>query len=129
MSTQPNDILDQVTDLAIDDPRYSREAYMFVLRAINWSQRQLPSRRHLTGEECTELFVAFAQQEYGSMAPLVLREWGIFETRDFGEIVYNLIQIGRMHRQEGDQIEDFDDVLDLDEALRNPDFQPGPFTS
>lgn len=102
---------------------------MFVLRAINWSQRQLPSRRHLTGEECTELFVAFAQQEYGSMAPLVLREWGIFETRDFGEIVYNLIQIGRMHRQEGDQIEDFDDVLDLDEALRNPDFQPGPFTS
>ncbi len=122
-------LLDEVTDLAFEDPRYRREAYMFVLQAIHWSQKQLPHRRHLTGEECTELFVAYARQEYGSMAPLVLREWGILESRDFGEVVYNLIRIDRMKRQDGDRIEDFDDVLDLDEALRDPEFIPGPLQS
>jgi uncharacterized repeat protein (TIGR04138 family) len=51
------------------------------------------------------------------MAKLVLADWGIRSTSDFGEIVYNLIKIGEMSKSEDDRREDFDDVYDFDEAL------------
>lgn len=119
-----DDLWDELTRLAIDDPRYDREAYLFVLNALNWSFRKLGRRRHLSGQEFTEFLVAYAQEEFGDLADCVLHEWGIFTTRDFGEIVYNLIECGKMTREPDDSIEDFDDVLDLSEALSDPDFVP-----
>ena len=47
----------------------------------------------------------------------MLNSWGVFETSDFGEIVYNLIRIGRMKKSEEDRREDFDDVYSFDTAL------------
>ena len=38
-------------------------------------------------------------------------------TSDFGEIVYNLIRIGKMSKSAGDRREDFDDVYDFEQAL------------
>lgn len=118
------DLWDELTELAIDDPRYSREAYLFVLNGLNWSFRQLGQRRHLSGQEFTEFLVAYAQEEFGDLADCVLHEWGIFSTRDFGEIVYKLIEAGKMSKERNDSIEDFDDVLNLEEALDDPDFVP-----
>lgn len=126
MSPDPEvDLWDELTDLAIKNPRYPREAYLFVLNAIQWSFQQLGSRRHLSGEEFTECLVAYAREEFGELAPLVLSEWGIYSTRDFGEIVYKLIEIDKMSRQQSDSIEDFNDVLDLQRTLKDPNFTPG----
>jgi len=121
---EEDDLWDELTELAIEDPRYEREAYLFVLNALNWSFQQLGTRRHLSGQEFTEFLIAFAQEEFGDLAGCVLKEWGIFRTRDFGEIVYNLIDAGKMSKEQDDSIEDFDDVLDLDETLNDPDFVP-----
>ena len=38
-------------------------------------------------------------------------------TSDFGEIVYNLIRIGKMSKSAGDRREDFDEVYDFEQAL------------
>jgi len=119
-----DDLWYELTRLAIDDPRYDREAYLFVLNALNWSFRQLGQQRHLSGQEFTEFIVAYAQEEFGDFADCVLHEWGIFTTKDFGEIVYNLIECGKMTRERGDSIEDFDKVLDLNDALSDPNFVP-----
>ena len=51
------------------------------------------------------------------MAKLVLSNWGMHSTRDFGEIVFNLIRIGRMRKTPHDRREDFDDVFDFDQAF------------
>jgi uncharacterized repeat protein (TIGR04138 family) len=51
------------------------------------------------------------------MAKCVLNSWGIFETGDFGEIVFNLIRIGRMCKTPDDRREDFDNVFDFDADL------------
>lgn len=119
-----DDLWDELTAIALEDPRYNREAYLFVLNALNWSFRQLGRRRHLSGQEFTEFLVAYAQEEFGDLAECVLKEWGIFSTRDFGEIVYNLIDAGKMSKEQDDSIEDFDGVLELEDAVNNPDFVP-----
>ena len=59
------------------------------------------------------------------MAKTVLNNWGIRETGDFGEIVFNLIRVGHMRKTARDRREDFDDVFDLDAALTR-DFKIGP---
>ena len=44
---------------------------------------------------------------------MVLERWGVRVTRDFGEIVYLMIDSGWMTSQESDTVEDFDDVFDF----------------
>ncbi len=123
MSTNEN-ILQKMTEISQRDQRYPREALLFVLNGIQWSFVELGQRRHLSGQEFTEMLVAYARQEFGGLAHTVFQEWGIFSTSDLGEIVYLLIEAGLMTKQEEDSIEDFDNVLDLEEALRAPEFSP-----
>ena len=52
------------------------------------------------------------------MAQVVLKNWGITRTGDFGEIVYNLINIRMMKKSPADRREDFDDVYDFNQAFR-----------
>ena len=124
MSTNEN-ILQKMTEISQRDQRYPREALLFVLNGIQWSFVELGQRRHLSGQEFTEMLVAYARQEFGDLAHTVFQEWGVFSTSDLGEIVYLLIDAGLMTKQDEDSIEDFDDVLDLEEALRAPEFSPG----
>lgn len=74
--------------------------------------------RHVSGQELCQAIRRFAHEEYGLMAQCVLNHWGIKSTRDFGEIVFNLIEIGKMRKTPHDRREDFDDVFDFGEALR-----------
>jgi uncharacterized repeat protein (TIGR04138 family) len=74
-------------------------------------------QRHVTGQELCEAIRQFALEQYGYMAKLVLSNWGMHSTRDFGEIVFNLIRIGRMRKTPQDRREDFDDVFDFDQAF------------
>ncbi len=64
-------------------------------------------------------------EEYGYMAKSVLASWGVHTTRDFGNIVFNMIEIGHMKKTEQDRIEDFDDVFDFDAAFCK-DFKISP---
>jgi uncharacterized repeat protein (TIGR04138 family) len=73
--------------------------------------------RHVTGQELCEAARRYALEQYGLMAKCVLNSWGIRQTGDFGEIVYNLIKIGRMRKTKNDRREDFDNVYDFDQAL------------
>jgi len=132
--------------LVRDDGRYAFEAYVFVFEALRYAHDELglgserPSEepavaeeageaggrsgaraaqapRHLTGQELCEAIRLFALQQYGYMAKCVLNQWGITCTGDFGEIVFNLIRIGEMHKTDDDNREDFDDVFDFEEGL------------
>ena len=108
-----------------DDQRYKAEAYQFVGEALNYAQEtreEQPSdaeqsESHLTGQQLCDVIRLYALEQYGLLAQSVLNSWGVFETSDFGEIVYNLIRIGRMKKSEEDRREDFDDVYSVDTAL------------
>ncbi len=76
-----------------------------------------PPDAHLTGQQLCEAIRQLALEQFGLMARVVLHSWGVHVTGDFGEIVYNLIDIGLMKKSETDRREDFNDVFDFEEAF------------
>ena len=76
-----------------------------------------PSERHLTGQELCEALRQYAVHQYGLMAKVVLSNWGVTATGDFGEIVFNMIKVGLMKKSDQDRREHFDKVFDFDVAF------------
>jgi uncharacterized repeat protein (TIGR04138 family) len=127
-----------IAQLLEEDRRYPLEAYIFVFEALHFAQNVLgmgtesPSepldpepgeqdpgpQHHVTGQELCEAIRQFALEQYGYMAKVVLNNWGLHTTGDFGEIVFNLIRIGRMRKTPHDRREDFNDVYDFETAFR-----------
>jgi uncharacterized repeat protein (TIGR04138 family) len=75
------------------------------------------SDRHLTGQQLCEAIRLYASEQFGYMAKCVLNSWGVRQTGDFGEIVFNLIRVEQMRKTPQDKREDFDDNFDFDEAF------------
>jgi len=73
--------------------------------------------RHISGQDLCHGLRELAIQRWGFMAPVVLRHWGIRGTRDFGEMVFALVNNGLLKKQPEDCIEDFDDVYDFHAAF------------
>jgi uncharacterized repeat protein (TIGR04138 family) len=125
------------------DPRYTIEAYAFVINALNHARAHKlrarsrrvsksepgegPSRRsrpkpspgaeisgHVTGQELCRAARALALREFGLMSLTVLHAWGLRSTSDIGDIVYNLIRSGHLEKTPSDRREDFDGVFDFE---------------
>ncbi|MBX3426312.1 MAG: hypothetical protein KF688_11585 [Pirellulales bacterium] len=122
-----------IVELLRRDKRYRRGAYQFVFDALSFAQDKLgmgvpvpgmededddEAQRHVTGQQLCEAMRIYAHQEYGYLAKQVLNHWGIRTTGDFGEIVFNLIEVGLMRKTAEDRREDFDDVFDFDEGFQ-----------
>ena len=111
------------------DPRYRREAYLFVREALGHAQTRFAggrpeSERHVTGQQLLAGIRDYAVTEYGPMIHGLFREWGIRRCEDFGEIVFNLIEHEFLRKTETDRREDFAGGYDFDEAFRDPFLPP-----
>ena len=78
-----------------------------------------PRERHLTGQELCEAIRQFAINQYGYMAKVVLQRWGITATGNFGDIVYNMIEMGVMKKSPQDRRTHFDNVYDFDHVFES----------
>ncbi|RIK67827.1 MAG: hypothetical protein DCC65_04965 [Planctomycetota bacterium] len=72
---------------------------------------------HVDGEELCWALRDLAQERWGLLAPVVLRHWGIRSTRDFGRMVFTLIEQGMLSKQPHDELSDFDGVYDFKDAF------------
>lgn len=111
---QKNKLLQEVLD---EDPRFSSEAYSFILDTLREVIEGLQEARHVTGQELSEGCRRRALELYGPLARSVLEYWGIKTTADFGEIVFNLIKARQLTKTEADSKEDFRNVYDFEEAF------------
>ena len=132
-----------IYQLLKDDPRYPLEAYRFIREALAFAQEilnmgeeahpepsldlegsksQTAPEKHLSGQQLCEAIRVYAVEQFGFMAKTVLNNWGMYSTSDFGEIVYNLINIGWMKKSSRDRRDHFDDVYDFEQAFVQ-DFQ------
>jgi len=107
------------------DPRYHREAYLFVREALDYTQKTIgkDSRgriRHVRGQELLTGIREFALQQFGPMAKTLLEEWGVRTCQDFGEIVFNMVEVGWLAKTEKDSRADFESGYDFEEAFRKP---------
>jgi uncharacterized repeat protein (TIGR04138 family) len=121
--------LPPILQLLQEDTRYKLEAYQFVREALEYAHRILgwgsatpaedepPPESHVTGQQLCEAIRQYAREQFGYLAKVVLNNWGIHSTGDFGEIVYNLIGINEMKKSATDRREDFDGVYDFDQAF------------
>jgi uncharacterized repeat protein (TIGR04138 family) len=88
-------------------------------RAAEPTRENPPPENHVSGQELCAGAIDLARREFGRMARVVFRVWGINRTDDIGEIVFNLIDANLLSKQDSDQRADFHGLFDLDEVLLN----------
>ncbi len=116
--------------IVANDPRYHRDAYVFLRDALDYTTKQQKKSkgaavRHVAGPELLEGVRLYGLKEFGPMAMTVFSHWGIQRCEDIGNMVFNLIGAGIFGKTEQDSIEDFKAVYDFHEAFVKP-FQPTP---
>jgi len=133
-----NEISNALFQLLDRDDRYQPEAYEFVRAALAYAHDvmelgqlapeqlaaltqddEIPAEAHVTGQELCEAIRQFSLLQFGFMAKTVMNSWGIHETMDYGEIVYNMIDAGLMKQSQTDVKTDFVDVYDFKTAFVN----------
>ena len=111
--------------IVTSDPRYQREAYIFLRDALDFTTKQQKkvkgtTVRHVSGPELLQGVRQYALKEFGPMVITVFDSWGIRSTEDVGHMVFNLIGAGIFGKTDEDSIEDFKRVYDFQEAFAKP---------
>ncbi len=124
---------DELAGVLARDARYPIQAYIFLFESLEFTKarkkrslakgrarRGKPgdASRHVTGPELCEGVRDLALKQYGLLAMAVLGQWGIHNTSDLGNIVFNLIESGDLEKTDRDSRDDFDDVFEFEAALR-----------
>jgi uncharacterized repeat protein (TIGR04138 family) len=124
MAAAEQDLLeDKIQSLRRRDRRFARNAYYFVLDALDWTMSELGrdsltgEERHVGGQELLGGIKEFAARQFGPMAALVFDRWGVRRPGDFGEIVFNLIDAELLSRRPSDSRLDFVDGSDFRETF------------
>ena len=124
---QNPDFNEIVSLICKEDPRFDRKAYDFVRLGLDHTVKELRKKdsaraeksRHVSGPELLEGLKSYALEQFGPLAKTVLNAWGIRRCRDFGDIVFNLIEYNVFSKTENDRREDFADIFEFDEAFVN----------
>lgn len=114
-----NKFQDLVEEICNQDKRYKPDAYEFVLAGLNFTQDKLKRKTHVCGSELACGLRDYAINQYGALANSVLAHWGINQTQDFGNIVFNMIEKKLLSKTEEDTLADFNAVYDFKEAFAN----------
>jgi uncharacterized repeat protein (TIGR04138 family) len=117
-----DEALDQI--LAADT-RFHRDAYLFMREALDFTQKLVGTKnqgkvRHVTGQELLDGMRQYSLAQFGPMTATVLEEWGVRNCQDFGDIVFNMVEIGLLAKTEKDSREDFRNGYDFTDAFRKP---------
>lgn len=118
--------------------RYHVDSETFVFEALHHTQQMLgrlpdinddnvpgvkdfdeidEEKVHLSGAELLDGIRDLALERFGLMARSVFASWGITTTEDFGRIVFDMVEHGKMRKTERDQLSDFYEVYDFEQAL------------
>lgn len=129
MNDPNRDFNEVIRTIQKDDPRYQRGAYYFLRQALDYSLRELQKKgkldktNHLSGQQLLEGIRQYAIEQYGPMARTVLENWGVKNCRDFGNIVFNLVECKVLGKTDRDSPEDFDQGYSFTAAFDKP-FRP-----
>jgi uncharacterized repeat protein (TIGR04138 family) len=117
---------DEVVERIVErDSRYTREAYGLLREALDHTQQQVHKKsrgkvRHVSGQELLDGIREYVLDQYGPMSMTVLEEWGIHNTGDIGEVVFNMVEHGLLAKTDEDSRTDFAKGYGFDEAFRKP---------
>ena len=78
------------------------------------------NKGHVSGSELLDGIRDYALDRFGPMTMTLMEHWNISKCRDFGEIVFNLVDHGILGRTENDSLDDFDGGYNFREAFVDP---------
>jgi uncharacterized repeat protein (TIGR04138 family) len=103
---------------------YPIEAFQFVQQGLGHTVERVEQYgglhgegQHVSGQQLCMGLRDFAIQQYGLLAPAVLRRWNVLRTDDFGRLVFAMVDHGLMSKTDEDTLDDFRGVFDFDEAF------------
>lgn len=105
---------EELDKIITKDSRFKAEAYEFVLAALHYTQNKLNRQGHITARELLAGIREYALEQFGGMTRYVFKKWGIDNTQDFGDIVFNMVDSGLLHKRQEDSKEDFKDVYNFE---------------
>ena len=117
---------DAVDQIVTKDSRYARAAYFFLREALDFTVKELKRQRsersgqHVSGPELLNGLRQYALDQFGPMVITVFEEWGVRRCRDFGNMVFNLIELGVFGKSDTDKPEDFEDQFQFEDAFVKP---------
>lgn len=128
---QEPDFAEIVALICKEDDRFAKRAYDFVRHGLDHTVKELRKKDanrsgrafHVSGPELLQGLRVYALEQYGPMARTVLNSWGVKRCRDFGDIVFNLIEYSVFSKTDSDRREDFSDIYTFEEAFEQP-FRP-----
>lgn len=109
---------DTFEDVVAKDSRYDARAYALLADVVHYLSGE--DGKHVSGEEILDEFKERALDQYGPLAYTVLTEWGVGCTEDIGEMMFNLTESGRIHKDENDTPESFSGGYDFKETFLGP---------
>ncbi len=114
------------TNLPQPKLQYHPNAYDFVFEALQKAQEiyartadaeNEQEEAHVSGQELLDGVRALALKQFGLMTTTVFKTWGVDSTKDFGKMVFEMIEHGRMRKTDNDRIEDFIDLYDFEQVF------------
>jgi len=100
-----------------EERRFPVEAYLFLYQALDYAQRLVGERRHVSGQELLDGIRKMAIELFGPLTLMVFDNWKVTETADFGRMVFHLVDRELMGKTDDDKIEDFEDAYDFQEVF------------
>ena len=107
-------------EIATQDGRFSPQMLKFVYEGLGFTIKKLAEEPgHIKGQTLCDGLRQMALEKWGRLAMLVLNCGGVKSTKDFGEIVYLMIDHKWMSSQPTDSIEDFENTFDFKTAFKD----------
>ena len=107
------------------DKRFDPHAYFFLKDSLDFTLKRIAEGnsgqpRHVSGAELVTGVRDLALEQFGPMAATLMREWGVRQCSDIGDMVFHLIEEQIFGKQDSDRPEDFLGNFDFEESLRSP---------
>jgi len=124
------DFNEVVERICAENGRFDPAVYLFVRQGLDYTMTKLKERgevagrRHVSGQKLLDGIRAYALEQFGPLSRAVLEHWGVRSCRDFGVIVFELVDYGVLGKTDEDSIADFEGGYDFAEAFEKP-FEPG----
>lgn len=114
------------------DGRFAADAYVFIEQVVSLAAQELKAKgeqaakRQISGQELLLVAKKLLLQSYGPLAIEVLDSWQVRRTEDFGDIVFNLVEVGLLGTSPEDSKDDFANGYDFTAAFVEPFVAHGP---
>ena len=116
---------DVIHEIHAKDDRFGKGAYYFIREALDHTLKSMEKNRgknkgHVSGSELLEGIKDYALERFGPMTLTLMDHWNVKKCRDFGDIVFNLVDHGILGRTENDSLSDFEGGYNFQEAFEGP---------